>query len=222
LCVPILIAVINQLIFLFINYRSSESVIQYFHYFSLLCHWISWFLKQYCFAIFQLDMLSETNRVQEETFPLAKCCGFLWIINSSVIQSTLKNSSAQCGWWQSFIFSRAEYVCPPPCDILDTPTFGRRTFGRCHVRTGRSCFSDDPDKPGTWSATIREQGFRKLFCILFWIPSPVMSNPSLSKLHYSGFRSFLQFTVDITIFLSQFLFLIFNIKWYKKAFQFKL
>jgi len=215
LCV--LIAVINQLIFLFINYRSSESVIQYFHYFSLLCHWISWFLKQHCFAI-QLDMLlSETNRTQEETFQLAKCCGFLWIINSSVIQSILKNSSAQCGWWQSFIFSRAEYVCPPPCDILDTPTFGRRTFGRCHVRTGRSCFLDDPDKPGTWSATKENKAFANYsawyseFRHLSWI---IQVYPSFNTV-------VLEVSSNLQLILRYFchlLFLIFNVKWYKKAF----
>jgi len=48
-----------------------------------------------------------------------------------------------------FIFSRAECACQPPCDILDTPTYDRRTFGRCHVRTGRSCFLDDPSKLDT-------------------------------------------------------------------------
>lgn len=48
-----------------------------------------------------------------------------------------------------FIFSRAECACRPPCDILDIPTYDRRTFGRCRVRTGRSCFLDDPSKLDT-------------------------------------------------------------------------
>lgn len=49
-------------------------------------------------------------------------------------------------------FNTVKFFYPLPSGILDTPTSGHRTFGRFRGRIGISYSSNDPGKPGTWSA----------------------------------------------------------------------
>lgn len=103
-----------------------------------------------------LILLSKINAWREETtVPLPSRNRGNDLIRPLIRNDRPRKISSAHSRRSFIIFSRAEYVCRPLYDISDTPTSGRRTFGRCRVRTGRSCFSDDPGKPDTWSVTIR-------------------------------------------------------------------